>query len=383
MNSFLNNLCFACETEKCCGNVCGIEILRNFAALSKSQNVYSKNLGFSVNKFSLKLRNNLILSFMKKLIFSLLALCVGMCAMAQSSVYVYKKSGATLELEIAELDSISFTKPAVTPTPETLTGVFSVSADKTVKFAHGNLQCTLSANDTVWAFAENQYDMIGTDNVEGSNIKTDADYGDTKNGTALASKIDLFGWSADNETAPWGISTSTTKSDYSGDFVDWGKKIDGGKTWRTLTKDEWEYLLETRDNASTLCGAARINLNDDGTKYVNGVILLPDSWTLPDGISFTSGFPGVWSETGYATQKTYTLANWRKLEAAGAVFLPAAGYRKGLEVTLVRFALYYWYATPQDDENAYYLMVNPNGTNASSLTARFICQSVRLVQDVE
>ena len=48
---------------------------------------------------------------MKKLFFSIFALCMGMCAMAQSSVYVYQKDGETLEIPVSNLDSISFTKP--------------------------------------------------------------------------------------------------------------------------------------------------------------------------------------------------------------------------------------------------------------------------------
>jgi len=36
---------------------------------------------------------------------------------------------------------------------------FSVSADKQVAFSQGNLQCTYSATDTTWAFAEYQTDV--------------------------------------------------------------------------------------------------------------------------------------------------------------------------------------------------------------------------------
>ena len=145
-----------------------------------------------------------------------------------------------------------------------LVGVFSVSADKQVKFSKGNLQCTINGTDTAWAFAAHQYDMLGTANV---------------NGSVLANTIDLYGWSGSTATAKWGISTFTSSSDYSGDFADWGQNIGDGKTWRTLTHDEWTYLRSGRANASNLMGVARINLDAEGTTYANGLILLPDSWT--------------------------------------------------------------------------------------------------------
>ena len=152
-----------------------------------------------------------------------------------------------------------------------LVGVFSVSADKQVKFSKGNLQCTINDTDTAWVFAAHQYDMLGTANV---------------NGSVLANTIDLFGWSGSTATAKWGISTSTNNDDYSGDFADWGQNIGDGTTWRTLTRGEWNYLRSTRANASNLMGVARINLDAEGTTYANGLILLPDSWTCPAGITF-------------------------------------------------------------------------------------------------
>ena len=85
-------------------------------------------------------------------------------------------------------------EPAAPDAP--LAGVFSVAADKQVKFSKGNLQYTQSTN--TWAFAENQYEMLGTANVENS---------------TLADKIDLFGWSGSTATAQWGISTSDSNSD--------------------------------------------------------------------------------------------------------------------------------------------------------------------------
>lgn len=253
-----------------------------------------------------------------------------------------------------------------------LEGVFSVAADKQVKFSKGNLQCTIQGTDTTWAFAANQYDMLGTANVENS---------------ALADKIDLFGWSGSTATAKWGISTSMSDSDYSGDFVDWGQNIGDGTTWRTLTHDEWMYLRETRANASNLIGVARINLDAEGITYANGLILLPDTWTCPEDVDFKIGFVNIESEEEYeayqvyANNQTFTLEQWAKLEAAGAVFLPASGSRGGSNVNGVQDRGYYWYATTYGPDVAYYLEIGPMGFSNNGGSRR-LGYSVRLVQDL-
>ena len=206
-----------------------------------------------------------------------------------------------------EVDSVVVCPTVVLPSP-----AFSVSADKQITFSAGNLQYTQSTN--TWAFAEHQYDFLGKANMT--------------SGKALADRIDLFGWSADNTTAPFGIRLSTDNADYAGAFVDWGTNSIGSyapNTWRTLTLDEWEYLLITRANAAERMGVARINLNDAGSEFANGVILLPDDWTCPAGVTFKSGGAASNSEAAYGEYQTFTLAQWQALEEAGAVFLPASG----------------------------------------------------------
>lgn len=76
--------------------------------------------------------------------------------------------------------------------------------------------------------------------------------------------------------------------DYTGK-ADWGYNAisNGGNVenfgWRTLTKDEWNYLLFERPNYGILFGQGQVN----GT---NGLILLPDDWMFPSGISFKPEF---------------------------------------------------------------------------------------------
>ena len=207
-------------------------------------------------------------------------------------------------------------------------GVFSVSADKQVTFSPGNLQYTQSTN--TWSFAEKQYDYIGTDNVTGGSVSSHPTFGDAKYGTALADKVDLFGWSTSANN--FGVSTSTSNSDYSGSFVDWGSNqigSDAPNTWRTLSYDEWYYLRYNRTNADNLVGVAQVN-------GVNGLIFLPDNWTCPSGVTFKSGFHSNYGVDYYAAYQTFTADQWSKLESAGAVFLPAAGFRGGSAVYYVQ-----------------------------------------------
>ena len=233
---------------------------------------------------------------------------------------------------------------------------FSVSATKTVTFSPGNLQYHAANNE--WRFAPNQTDYIGEDNA---NISS------TYNGW-----IDLFGWGTGNNP------TNTSK--YNGDyqtFVDWGVNKIGNyapNTWRTLTYGEWEYLIEERPNYDKLIGAAQVN-------GVNGLILLPDNWTCPSGVTFKSGFHDYYGTDYYAEYQTFSSSEWSKLEASGAVFFPAAGSRYGsLLVDSVQNFGFYWSATEGDYYTAYYLSFNSDEAYMYNYN-RYYGQSVRLVQD--
>ena len=267
------------------------------------------------------------------------------------------------------MDSVTFADalPTPTPEPEPLSGLFSVSADKQVQFSTGNLQYTQSTQ--TWSFAAQQYKAIGEANVADG---------------ALADKIDLFGWSGSTGTAQWGVGTSKLYASYSGDFADWGQNIGNGTTWRTLTNDEWTYLLNTRTNASTLMGVARINLNADGSEYANGLIFLPDNWQAPDGVTFTSGLASTSGGQAYADYQTFTLEEWSKLETAGAVFLPASGYRRGTDMWYKPQG-YYWSATLDNisDRTVYWAFYFTSKVVNIANHGRYYGSTVRLVRDMK
>ena len=230
-----------------------------------------------------------------------------------------------------------------------------MSASKTVTFSPSNLQYHAANNE--WRFAPSQTDYIGEDNA---NISS------TYNGW-----IDLFGWGTGNNPT----NRSIDYEDYP-TFVDWGvNKIgnDAPNTWRTFTYDEWYYLRYQRPNYDKLIGVAQVN-------GVNGLILLPDSWQCPSGVTFKSGFHDNEGTVYYAEYQTFSASEWSKLEASGAVFLPAAGLRGGSDVVDVQGYGYYWSATEGYSDNAYdfYFDSDEAGMGGSG---RDIGESVRLVQD--
>ena len=235
-----------------------------------------------------------------------------------------------------------------------LPGLFSVSATQQVYFSQGNLQYQASTN--TWRFAEHQYDYVGSDNRSIS--------------STYSGWIDLFGWgTGSNPTL-----SSQNNEDY-GPFVDWGcNRISNGANtanrWRTLTIAEWEYLLYYRTDAPSKCGTGNIN-------GVGGLIILPDSWTLPSECSFTSGFT-TYNPNTYPdwTHNSYTLAQWAQMEAAGAVFLPAAGNRYGSNVRNVGASGSYWSSTPN-----YEMSFNSLNLDATSNHYHYHGFSVRLVLD--
>ena len=205
--------------------------------------------------------------------------------------------------------------------PDLLSSVFSVSSTKKVKFSKGNLRY---ASGT-WSFFNNQYDYY-------TSYSADA--------------WDKFGWSTSATT--YGMSTSTTSSDYSGNFVDWGSNSDLqtalGTGWFTLSKAEWTYLFNTRSASIGRYAKAKVN-------NVLGVILFPDTYTHPDGVTAPVGV-NAGDATGW-NGNNYTIADWTKMESAGCVFLPGAGYRMGESLESKGIFGGYWSATPNGAGNAY------------------------------
>ena len=237
-------------------------------------------------------------------------------------------------------------------------GVFSVSETTTVTFSPGNLQ--YHSKENKWRFAEKQWKYI------------DYSSPDTQNGW-----LDMFGWS----TSATNFGVNSSAADYSGNFIDWGTNTigtDTPNTWRTMTYEEWNYLLVSRPNASSLKGVAQVN-------GVNGLILLPDNWNSPTGVTFKSGLHSNSGVDYYAAYQNFAAEQWSKLEDAGAVFLPACIYRfvnnDSVGITIQQINGCYWSSTEEDEHYAHCLFFSPAEASVYS-TIRYGSLSVRLVKDL-
>lgn len=235
--------------------------------------------------------------------------------------------------------------------------VFTVDGEgTTVQFSPGNLQYTMSTS--TWSFMENQYDIVETN---------DQNVGENYGNQNIVS---LFAWGANGLSGVdpydtyyyWQYTSNLTLT---GDYPsDWGAaanaaNLGGHNDWRTLTKDEWEWLLgpsgssnsgtNCRDNATRLRGWKTVN-------EVNGLVILPDGCT--HSIS----------------------EDWSVLESHGAVFLPAAGYRSGTDVTGVGDYGSYWSASPDEELDALSLDFDENGVDPGYPCYRGDGLNVRLVR---
>ncbi len=92
-------------------------------------------------------------------------------------------------------------------------------------------------------------------------------------------------------------------------FIDWGiNPIEGDEpnTWFTLSQAEWKYVLSGRPNARNLYGIAYIDT-------IFGLVLVPDTWEVPEGIRFMPFGTGT---------NRYSIEQWKAMEENGAIFLP-------------------------------------------------------------
>ena len=257
-----------------------------------------------------------------------------------------------------------------------ISGLFSVSADQQVYFSQGNLQ--YQASTDTWKFAENQWDIIGSEN---SNISEN-----------YSGWIDLFGWGTSgwdhgaNCYQPW--STSIINSDYYAygndqynlydqtGQAEWGYNpiSNGGNTanqWRTLTHPELKYVFNTRTTASGI-RYAKATVNN-----INGVILLPDDWN-----SSTYSLSNTNSSGASFSSNIISASQWTTLESAGAVFLPSAGIRHGTSVSDYSNGDY-WSSSYNDNGYAHFLYFSDSGLNPNSSYNRLNGRSVRLVRVAE
>ena len=244
-------------------------------------------------------------------------------------------------------------------------GMYSVSDSQKVYFSRGNLQYKAYPFGT-WQFATDQWGQIGADNA---NISPNYD-----------GWIDLFGWGTGTNPT----NSSTTNNGYEV-FNDWGDNhiSNGGSTtrrWRTLTKQEWKHVINERC-ASTINGFANARYIKATVNNVKGVILFPDEYEHPSGITIQTSC--INQPTASFDNNSYSKSQWLIMEANGCVFLPVAGSRYGTNVISPDSNGYYWSSSYSNDNQSYSLHFGDNNLNAEFGSSRSTGQSVRLVYPIE
>lgn len=300
---------------------------------------------------------------------------------------------------------IALKRASNTVNPATMTetnhGLFTVnSSGKQVYFSQGNLKYS----NGIWSFQTNQYDRCFTEN------------GNTTASYSAAGTFDLFGWGtsgisgytpmatnyfaycteyAASKYNPYGSQTTHL---YDGgtdaNKADWGYNAisNGGNAinsgWRTPKNysnegidNEWYYILNSRATGNRINNTenARYTLaiiNTDGTQD-RGMILFPDNYTAgsPNGVTWGA----INGASNWGTKCTTT--GWLALEAAGCVFLPAAGYRSNTDIFHNSAYGKYWSSSYNDNSNAYYLNFLYNYSPSIPSGNKSFGYSVRLVRD--
>lgn len=236
---------------------------------------------------------------------------------------------------------------------DVLPGLFTVSsAGKKVHFSKGNLRYNAAQNK--WSFADNQYDVIGDDNI---NIS------ETYDGW-----IDLFGWGTGyatkdggNKSYPWQNTMCYETNNYyavgqsklndgfadSGNKYDWGHNINGGSTWYTLSYAQWKWLLGPKSNGTISidpginCRETEVTINGVTGNHlyamvkVNGkcgLLIFPDTFTwdeatMGEAPATLNTHSQKWNEVDYSTTQ------FAAMQDAGIAFLPTTGYRGNMDVS--------------------------------------------------
>ena len=219
--------------------------------------------------------------------------------------------------------------------------------------------------------------------------------------------LDRFTW---GHISNQSINTSyyiTNQQLADGADPEWGKQMtgEGNDQWRTLTADEWNYLLHERNGNRFMLVSVLVPITYNNEPYytnVQGLLLFPDNFDYSGlGLTQATGADklGFWparinnvyyaaGNTGCNTEHynaiydndmngkpnnliygvykliepandlahlyTNSSSNMSKLLAAGCVFLPAVGCREG-----ATYKKYYYYQTRKQAAQGFYWTSDP------------------------
>ena len=114
---------------------------------------------------------------------------------------------------------------------------------------------------------------------------------------------------------------------------------------------------------------------------VSGLVIFPDYYTHPSNVTDPAS---VNVENAAFLSNIWSGTDWAAMEAAGCVFLPAAGLREGTSVKNVGSEGRYWSSTPNLAlaNRAYRLYFSSSDVSPDNHIPRYYGYSVRLVQDL-
>lgn len=272
----------------------------------------------------------------------------------------------------------------------TLGGVFTVAYGKQVIISQGNLQYVPSTN--TWSFHTHQYDICEPGAVDSS----------TRYIASGTEPIDLFGYGTSGYNNMHPYMTSKNTSDYVAPTstlamtdYDWGWHnaiSNGGNAagqWYSLTSTQWTYLFKTRTPSTTgIIGIDSARYTYASIGGINGIILFPDLYIHPSGIDLT----GATFNSNSNFTAAITVSDWKKMEAAGAVFLPAAGYRfyptekstGCYKIDHVYLGGLYWAGGSSSSTESYRVLFESGSTPKFYKAGALRCygMSVRVVKDI-
>ena len=283
-----------------------------------------------------------------------------------------------------------------------INGLFTINADgDQIYFSQGNLQYIGSSEIPYWRFAENQWDYFGTSTGQNSRDQN--------------VDRDLFGWgtsgyhniydnfnvnyqpysfsevTVNTECNYYGYGPSTNMYDpnLTGMSVeyDWGVHnaiSNGGNQaglWRTLTQEEWSYVIFTR-SASTVGNTSNARFAKAKVNGIFGVILFPDEFTVP--IYLPTPLQ-INNESASFNVNSYSSEAWIAMESLGCVFLPSSGYRhiNHNNYVVIDGGCRYWSTTYVCTSSSFIINIDDSSLSANTNGSRCYGYSVRLVHDAE
>lgn len=232
-----------------------------------------------------------------------------------------------------------------------LSGIFEIGETKQVRFSQGNLIYCLDGEHLslegqqqgTWKFRNRQYDP----SISEDEIIDQFRYGTSGYNNYLPTiTLDYYNYPNHDPWHDWGVFNAIEN---------------GGNRpnmWRTLTAEEWDYLLSNQ-----MYGFAKIIAFLDLAEedYPTGIVILPKQFKMPEGLTFNTHIQ-------HNKKNIFTLDDWNQMESMGAVFIQNGQY---------------WCFMNNADSCEKYIEITEDRIEINELVDYYSKKKVRLVQDTK